>query len=293
MRVNFFLIGAQKTGTTTVFDWLKKHPEVFFPEAKEIQYFAMDSYYKQGVKYLEPFYRAVGNEKCLGMSYVHLMFFPKCAERIYRYNPEGKIIIVLRNPIDRAYSSYWFARRNGWEQIDSFEKTLELEQERLNGSYMEQAELTYLTHGHYADQIDQYYDLFGKENVRVLLTEDLRLRPEDTMLSVLNFLGLSEDVSKIDFAKSSNMSSMPKNMAIQRILTSHDGLAVKLGALLPGSMKEVIRKNIIRPMLNRNIQPFSYPPISPEIRSHLVEYYLPHNKRLNGLINREEVLYWD
>ena len=85
------------------------------PEAKEMRFFVYDEYYNQGEGFLVPFYQEVGDEKIIGGGNATLMYFPRAPERVLNYNPDIKLIAVLRNPIDRALSSYWYARKLGYE----------------------------------------------------------------------------------------------------------------------------------------------------------------------------------
>ena len=151
--VDFWIAGAQKAGTTTLFDILAEHPDAFVPRAKEIHYFSSDEFHPQGPSYLDPFYADAPEAALLGGAYVHTMFFPESAARMHAHNPAMKVLAVLRNPIDRAYSAFWFARRNGWEPAETFEEALALEPTRAEGTLTERTELTYVRHGYYAEQL--------------------------------------------------------------------------------------------------------------------------------------------
>ena len=171
--IDFFIVGAHKAGTTSLYDHLAQHPQLFLPQIKETRFFHEPAIYQHGPSWLAPLYRSAPETALLGGADVHSLFFPEAAPHLHEYNPRMKLLAVLRNPVDRAYSAYWFGRKNGRERCRTFEEALALEKKRVRGSYIERAELTLLAHGHYAEQLERFYSFFGRSNVLVLLTEDL------------------------------------------------------------------------------------------------------------------------
>ena len=155
-RINFFIIGAAKSGTTSLFEYLRQHPDIFLPLVKENRFFLEDDFYKQGDSFLGNFYNDLQNEQVIGGACAEYLYFPHTGQRIAEYNQRIRLITVLRNPIDLAYSAYWFARTNGWESCGTFEEALKNELARSKGSFIEKAALTYLGHGHYYDQLKRW-----------------------------------------------------------------------------------------------------------------------------------------
>jgi len=292
-KIDFLIIGAQKSGTTTLYDWLGQHPDIFLPETKEVLYFAYDDFYRQGEKYLDVFYKKYSAQKVAGGAYVHLMYFPHVVQRIFNYNPHMKIIAVIRNPIDRAYSAYWFARSNGWESCNTFEDALDREKERIHGSYTERAELTYLGHGKYAEQLQYFFDAFGSEKMMVVFTEDLRFHPGEVFDQVLKFLGLSSIGNSFDLSQDSNRSNAARLPALQKFLLSKEAWYKNLGRRwLPASLRMWIRTRFTEKIISLNRRPFEYPPMKPDTRKMLVDYYKPQNEKLEKLIGAYPVS-WD
>ncbi|MBI1275336.1 hypothetical protein GC177_05120 [bacterium] len=288
-KLDMLIVGAQKTGTTSLYDYLAQHPDVFLPKVKEIHYFARDEFYQQGPRYLEAFYRDYKGEAVAGGAYVHLMYFSQSAQRIHDYNPNMHIVAVLRNPIDRAYSAYWYARRNGWENIDSFESALQQEIMRLHGNYQEQAELTYLSHGHYAQQLRPYVELFGADHVHVVMSDELKKTPEKVVDRLLKVLLPPEKQGQgmtLNTSFESNAAGMPKHAWLQRFFLSVDGPHKRLiRAITPQWFRIWVSNHITMPLLNRNIEPFSYPPMQESTRNILREYFAPHNAKLAEMFN--------
>lgn len=292
-KIDFLIVGAQKSGTTSLYDYVGQHHGVFLPRAKEIRYFADDEFYNQGEKYLDFFYKDVAQEQIIGGGYVHLMYHPYTPERIYKYNKNARIIAILRNPIDRAYSAYWFARQNRWETAASFEEALALEPKRRGrGDSKERVELTYLAHGHYYEQILRFVDLFGREKVKILLTDDLRSQPKPVVQEVLAFLGVEPVVDGIDLGKLSNSAKTPRVPALQRLLTIPGVWYRRLGRrVLPQGVRDFMNEQVTKRLIMLNTKDFSYPPMKPETRARLKDYFRSHNEDLAEFLGRD-LIHW-
>ena len=288
-KIDTMIIGAQKCGTTTVYDWLAQHPRVYLPQIKEVHYFVRDEFYQQGESYLEPLYRGAAEGQLLGGAYAHLMFFPEAVKRLLAHNHQMKIVAVLRNPIDRAYSAYWFARRNGWEHLETFEEALAAEDHRQAGSWMERTELTYLTHGRYAMQLAPYFESMERNQIHVIVTDDLHANPAAVFDTLQQFLGLSERVGLTTHERR-NESSVARWKWLQARLLSHDSPAKRLyRRLVPQSSRVRLREKILTPLENLNVKPFRYPGMSEETRSKLCDHFAEENRQLWQLLDRPEV----
>ena len=288
-KIDFMIIGAQKCGTTTLHDWVAQHPEIVMPSAKDILFFVDAG--KQEVKPAQfglYYPERVPANGLVGGSQVQHLYFEESLARLARYNPRMKLIAVLRNPIDRAYSSYWFARLNIWEPAETFEQALSLEPSRLQGTFREQADLTYLSHGHYADQLEIVYTHFSPDNMRVFFIEDLKSTPETVLRDLFVWLGLAEPDFPINISQSSNVAGVPKSRFIQRILNMQIPLVRDVyHACVPRRVRQIIINKIIRHLLPLNRRPQKYPAMSESTRDHLRDYFAPHNKRLEALLGRD------
>jgi len=292
-KIDFLVIGAQKSGTTTIYDWLSQHSNIFLPEIKENPYFADDKLYRHGVRYLDVLYKKYSNQKIIGGAYVNLMYFPYVIDRIRDYNPRMKFIVALRNPINRAYSAYWYFRSNGLEECDTFEKALELEKERITGSFTEQADFTYIEHGKYADQLKYYLSAFGPEQLLSFFSDELRSNPEEVLGRVLKFLNLDNQTADFNLSRDSNSAHKPRFPAFQKFLFSRDNWYKQLYLrVLPNSVRMMIKKTITQKIISWNRSRFQYPPMNPDTRRMLVEFYKPYNAQLKKLIGTYPVS-WD
>jgi len=289
VQLDFLIIGAHKSGTTTLTDALAHHPDIFMPSVKETRFFT--ARWSEGPEFLTPFYRGRRDETLVGGADVHLLFFPEAPERIRQHNPHLKLVCILRNPTERAYSAYWFARKNGWETSPTFEEALEREAERACGDYTERSELTYLAHGRYHEQLSRFTNLFDRSQLLVLLTEELQGDPHGVEERVIRWLGLEpgleEGVANGD-TRRSNVAGRARIPAAQRMLMARD-TALRRAArrLLSPAMRERIERRVVAPLARFNSAPLEYPAMNPATRERLDEYFQPHNDALARFLGRE------
>jgi len=195
VKPNTFLIGVQKAATTSLFNWIAQHPEVSGPSSiKDYPFFIKDEFYKEGIGSLDRIYREEGytNERVVMQGSVQYMFFKKASERISEYNPNSKIIIVLRNPVERAISAYRYFNKMNLETLTMKEAILE-EEKRLHGTFQERCELTYVAHGLYAKQLKEVFSFFPRDQILILFYEQVKNEPQNTVRRVFQFLNIAPD----------------------------------------------------------------------------------------------------
>ena len=125
MLPNFIIIGSQKSGTTSVYNILKNHPSFYFPDQKEINFFFHDSLYEKGVKhYSNLFTGSDKNKVIIGEASPGYICHPDSPQRIKKHIPNAKMLLILRNPIERAYSQYWDNRRK-LSETNTFSQTID------------------------------------------------------------------------------------------------------------------------------------------------------------------------
>jgi hypothetical protein len=194
---DFLVIGAQKAGTTAVYAYLRRHPAILGPFWKEVSFF--DRHWWRG----EAWYRGQmplrGEGKLAGEASPSYVFHPLAPERVRAVVPDVKLIALLREPAERAYSHYQHEVALGREPL-SFEDALAAEDERLRGEVdrlladpraFSRAwwDYTYASRGLYAEQLERWLALFPREQLLVLTTDELGARPDETYATVLAFLG--------------------------------------------------------------------------------------------------------
>ncbi len=200
LRPCFIVIGGQRCGTTSLFKYILQHPEVASPLGKEIHYF--DLHFNKGLPwYLAHFPKAPRNHGSIltGEASPYYIFHPLVPERIAGVLPRVKIIAILRNPVERAYSHFQHEKRKGREKL-SFEKAIEAERQRLEGEedrienkkgYYSYAHhrFSYLSRGLYIEQLKRWYGCLPKESILILQTESLIVAQNQNMDKVFRFLG--------------------------------------------------------------------------------------------------------
>ena len=186
----FLVVGAQRSGTTSLYEYLAAHPDVFMATPKELHFF--DRHLDRGVDWYRSRFEGARGERAVGEATPAYLYVPSAAEGMADVVPECRLVAVLRNPVDRAFSHYLLERGRGWEDR-SFEDAIDAEPERLaSGSIDELLHHSYVDRGRYVRQLRRIGERFARSALLVLLFEDLRDRPEDTYREVCRFLGVDE-----------------------------------------------------------------------------------------------------
>lgn len=199
----FLLVGASKAGTTSVYEYLKQHPQIYVHQHKDVACFFCERYgmpltldeFKELMTPKNGRKRLIAGDVCSDY-----LTDPLAGERIAQSFPQAKIIIILRNPADRAYSLYQWMTREGYEYLSDFRRALEAEADRL-ARQLKSADLIspskdsylYFNSGLYSRQIKRYLDSFPRNQVLILLYDDLQKNGVTFMQSVYAFLGVSSN----------------------------------------------------------------------------------------------------
>jgi len=186
---NFLCVGTQKAGTTTIYDIIKQHPNIYLPSLKEIHFFNNDESYNKGILWYKEFFSNYQGEKAIGEITPAYMYIDYVPERILRdLGKDIKLIFILRNPADRAYSQYVMNCMKGYEN-KIFEDALRLEDQRIQEGFIEKLHMSYRDRGYYATQIKRYLRLFPRENMLFLFFEDDLINNKKQMIcKILKFL---------------------------------------------------------------------------------------------------------
>jgi hypothetical protein len=191
---NFFLLGAPKAGTTSFHGYLKQHPQIFLPYVKEVGFFQIDDEYRRGLAYLvNSYYRTAHGYPARGDA--SQMYFGNvfAADRIRVVLPESshRFIVLLRDPVDRAYSNYLDMVRQRVEAV-SFERGLELEPERLRADPLQSGAFGYVTNSRYAERLRPWIERFGRDRFLILFFDDLLSDLRAVMHVTCAFLGIDD-----------------------------------------------------------------------------------------------------
>jgi len=289
---DFIIPGAAKSGTTTLYQQLSAHPDIFFPkERKEPFYFSFGGEKPQYQdeqfneipiwdtdEYLSLYSKADENHRCGDAStsylYTHEASIANM-KKLYGENLRSvKIIILLRNPIERAYSHYTYLIRNGFEKRPFAEAIAEkgiAEWKKKRWGF------DYLKYGEYSDGVKAFLAEF--DNVEIFLTEDLK-KSESVLGKVCDFLEISRMADTREVV--ANPSGVPKNKMLVNALRKNKVFKT-VGRILPEKTKlkaQAIRDNLMGKLLTKE-------PMSAESRRFLVEHYSGEIKTLESLIHRD------
>ena len=289
---NFLIVGASKGGTTSLYYYLMQHPDIFLSKEVKESYFlcglTKESYPDVGVKYAinhvsdftsyRRLFESANNVKRIGeICGAYLYFYDKTILRIEQYLGDVKIIISLRNPVERAYSNYLHHKREGWENL-SFEEAITAESERMTqGMWWA---FYYVDVGYYYKQVKAYIDAYGKDNVKVFLLDDLRNSPHDVLRDIFSFLSIDTQFIP-DMSHHYNFTGIPKSPMIYRFLSRPNLLKTLVRRLLPANnLRNSISANLKRRILTR-------PDIPPDTYIKLLHIYKDELYRLQSLIDRD------
>lgn len=290
---NFFIIGAAKSGTTSLYHYLSQHPQIYTSPLKEPRFFALEGErldfrgpgdreaLRSSVTDIEA-YRAlfdgVTDEIAIGEASPVYLYSPKAPERIRHYVPEAKFIAVLRDPAERAYSGFLHLVRDGLEPLDDFARTLEEEEVRAKRNYA--PHWRYRDGGFYHAQLSRYFERFDEEQIRVYLYEDLKADPMGVLRDVFGFLGVDEGFVP-DLTFRHNVSSVPKNRRLHRLLTGPNAIRAGIRTLIPTG----VRRRVTATVKSRNLR--RPPQLSLEVRRQLIGAYREDILKLQVLIRRD------
>lgn len=200
---NFFIVGAAKAGTTSLWAYLRQHPDIYMPETdalKEPAFFSELKWIKSLDAYLRIFEKGRGR-RAVGEASTAYLTCPESAARLRESCPDARIVIILRNPADRAFSLYNWMIREGYEWIEPFERALEEEDRRAADEAFHRSNpqyfynYLYFRSGLYAGQVARYLDLFPRERILFLLFDDLKRDAVGATRRLCEFLGVSSDFS--------------------------------------------------------------------------------------------------
>jgi hypothetical protein len=290
---NFLVIGASKSGTTSLYRYLEQHPEIFMSPVKEPKFFAYEGEKPDfrgpgdrltirdtmtDLKDYEALFEGASDEKALGEASPIYLYSEKAVQRIKHHVPEAKLIAVLRDPAERAYSSFLHKTRDGREPLADFGEALEAEDGRIRDRWA--PGWHYGRRGFYHEQLSRYYKAFDPSQIRVYLYEDLSADPAEVLKDVCQFLDVDPGFVP-DTSLRHNVSGIPKNRRLHSLLRGQNPVKTVLKPVIP----ERLRRRVMTNLQNRNLT--RAPGMPPEVRRGLVDRYREDVLKLQGLIGRD------
>ena len=271
---NFFVIGAQKAGTTALYYHLRSHPQIYMSPVKEPQFFAPDltrpgtgpgdrqAHRFQDIDAYRALFADATSEPAVGEASVAYLHSGVAARRIAAAVPDAKLIAVLRNPVDRAHSNYLHLVRDGREPCRDFAQALAAEDERRRQGWS--ANWQYRAKGYYGQQIARYLEVFPREQLRVYLYENFEHRPLAVLTDIATCLGI-EPVFEQDLSLRLNVAGVPRRARVYRLLRRMQRLKWAANAVAPAAVR--------RRALGWQNRGLVRPEVSPRLRRELMAGY--------------------
>jgi hypothetical protein len=286
-KPDFFIVGAPKSGTTALYSYLAGHSCICMSRVKEPQFFASDILGHQRAsttlaEYLSNFDHAAGKRR-IGEASTAYLASPKAPQEILNFNPTAQIIVIVRNPIDVIYALHSERVFSGMEHIMRFDLALDSQETRYWQSGPFRGEpvlrLDYRGVTAFSEQIQRYFDAFGRERVHVILFEDLVCIPSIVYKNVLSFLGLQSD-GKCNF-EVVNQNKRARFPEIQKLLRHPPSIISRIKRLFPNLSRE-LRANVERINVIHEIRPA----LEAGFRKRLEMEYAPEVRNLERLLGR-------
>lgn len=288
----FLVIGAARSGTTAIARGLEQHPDVFLTEPKEPHFFAFagspvgfsgpgddSSINRVAVTEADRYarlYDRAGVAQALGEGSVSSLYYhDRAIPNIRTYAPDAKLIAILRNPIERAWSSYMYMVSKGNETAGSFDEALADEPRRIKENWHHIWHYTRM--GFYCDQVAAFREAFGPDQFRVYLYEDLRNAPEQLYRELFGWLGV--DASFCPSRSEVNASGQPKSRVLNQAIRSVSRLPL-MKAAVKGMIPAAVRERVRNANLVRHRMPDS-------ARERLADHFFDEIGRLEGLLQRD------
>jgi Sulfotransferase domain len=272
---NFLIIGAAKAGTTSLWHYLRQHPEVFMSEVKEPNFFRThkDSHLwvTDTLESYERLFEGSERFKAVGEA-SKLLADEQAVHRIKAMLPNVKLVAILRDPYLRAFSEFTFHRMTGKEPIGHFLRAIEADASRPVDQRID-----YIGHSLYYRNLSRYFAVFPSERIKVVFNDDLRRDPQMVVSSIFSFLDVDPFVS-IDTKARLTVSGIPRVRALHWLLGPQNPMKEWIGPMLPPWARNAARR-----LKNANLQRQS---ITPEQRAALWEYFeddITHLEQLLGV----------
>lgn len=276
---NFIIFGAVKGGSSSLYQYCKQHPDIYMSPLKEARFFAYDETdpdFQGKAKNLFPIrsmdeYRAlfdgVSGQTAIGEASPQYLRSPVAAARIKQVIPNVKLLASLRHPVDRIFSGYTMSIRAGSENRSI--QDVFRDKQLLDSSC-------------YYQDVKRYFDLFGRDQIKIIIFEDFRDRTLDVMREIFTFLGVDESFVP-DVSEKHNSGGIPRNKMLHQLIRRKKSLRRLMAAVepfVPRGLRSVRRK--IRDM---NLAP---PPALPsDTRAELSDYFRDDILRLQDLLGRD------
>jgi hypothetical protein len=199
-RLDFILAGAQKSGTTALHYFLSKHPDITMGDRQEMHFFDNEEIFSRPLDYelLHQHFRPVPTSSIAGECTPIYIYWKPAIERIWKYNPKIKLLIILRNPVDRAFAHWNMQRFKGREPLDFLDAVRDEKNLAKEAAPLQLRRFSYVDRGFYAEQLEGVFEFFPREQVKIIKFEEFQNKKSETLHAIFRFLGVEPVVSLRD-----------------------------------------------------------------------------------------------
>jgi len=292
---NFLIIGAAKSGTTALYEYLKQHPQIYMSPVKEPKFFGLDgerlNFKGPGdekanrtivtdIRAYKALFDDVSNEKAIGEASPWYIYLENAPRQIQAYIPKVKLIAILRNPVDRAYSNF-LQQANNREPFTDFSQALQEENKRIRNNW--RPHWHYKQLGFYHVQLSRYFKVFDRSQIKVYLYRDFCNNSVGVLRDIFQFLDVDDSFIP-NVSKRYNVTSVSKERPVSKLLNQPSRAISTLQLLLPQELGQSLitttpKENLVKSQL------------SPEIRRQLIEDYRDDILKLQLLIE-QDISHW-
>lgn len=280
-KVNAIIIGAGRSGTTSVFAWMEQHPDIQFSITKEVHYFSLPDLYQRGEKYFHSLFDGP-EKKIIATADTYLLMDHDAPARIKAYNPDMHIIVMLRDPVERAFSNYQYSVQFGHEQNNiAFADTIGLEQERLlSNDIAAKNNLCHCYGSLYALHLSVWAQYFPKEHFFIGKLSQLKSEPETMYRRLSEFLGIPYHAFS-DQETAFNAATGVKSKWLQQVLLNRNHPIRKgISFVIRPFRNIIIKSGIIDKIYAMNRKQVELPKLTPEERRTVTPYFEKDMKKL-------------
>lgn len=279
---NFLIIGAPKSGTTSLYQNLKLHPQIFMPSLKEVNFFHEDrAETEEGLKYYKSLFQDVTDEMAIGEASTSYFFQVKAPERMKAIVPQAKLIAILRRPEERIYSNYWMKRRRGNLGFDAQIGSISSHFSKLTGT----PEGGFI-YDFYWKSLSHYLEFFDKSQIKVTLFDDLKQDSSSLYRNLCEFLGVDAALLPNSPQKIYNKGGDVKNASVFKVLENmRSTYGPTLLNILPGSISEPLRQSYSK--VRESLMTDSTPPMPEDVRDLLMEIHKADLQKLQEFLDRD------
>ena len=211
-KLDFIIAGAQKSGTTALHYFLQKHPQITLGDQQEMHFFDNDELFTGPVDYelLHRHFPRLARGMIAGECTPHYFYHEPAMERIWNYNPKIKLIVLLRNPVERAFAHWNMQRFKRREPLDFLDAVKEEENRMRHATTLEARRVAYLDRGRYSEQLERVFKFFPREQINIIKSEDFRGKNRETLDSIFDFL----EVKRLRALRSKDRNVVPYERAM-------------------------------------------------------------------------------